>query len=95
MYLIKGFHSICIYTSDKMQAEDKSIPSHRSTVSIKLLHYQKLLKLIFQLSNTNYWYRTVSKSTEPIFTELASNRYYSKHLMHLKTWMQLYRDMEN
>lgn len=53
MYFIKDLCSMCIYTSDKMQAEDKSIPSHRSTVSIKVLNCQKLLQLIFQLSNTS------------------------------------------
>lgn len=47
MYLIKDHCFICIYTSDKTQAEDNNIPSHRSTVSMRVLNFicEKLLKL--------------------------------------------------
>lgn len=47
MYLIKDLCFMCIYASDKMQAEDKNIPSHRSTVSVKVLNFicEELLKL--------------------------------------------------
>lgn len=47
MYLIKDHCFICIYTSVKTQAEDNNIPSHRSTVSMRVLNFicEKLLKL--------------------------------------------------
>lgn len=96
MYFIKDLCSICIYTSNKMQSEDKSILFHRSTISIRVLNCQKLLKLIFQLSNTSLSTGTEQcQLTELVFTELASNVNYSKYLMYLKTWTQLYRDIEN
>ena len=99
MYFIKDLCFIRIYTSDKMQAEDKNIPFHRSTVSVRVLNCTcpKLLKLFFQLSNTSLstGIEQSQKLTELIFTKLASNVNYSKYLMHLKTWTQLYRDIEN
>lgn len=51
MYLIKDLCFICIYTSDKMQAEDKNIPSPRSTVSIRVLNFvcEELLRLNYQI----------------------------------------------
>lgn len=50
---------LCIYTSDKTQAEDKNGPSHRSTVSIRVLNCTCEKPLISQLSNSS-----VSTGTE-------------------------------
>lgn len=63
-----------------MQGEDKIIPSQRSTISVRLLNCQKLLKLIFQLAfqQFEFWNRTVSKLIELVFIELASNVNYSQ-----------------
>lgn len=41
--------SLCIYTSDKTQAEDKNGPFHRSTVSIRILNCTCENPLIYQL----------------------------------------------
>lgn len=50
---------LCIYISDKTQAEDKNGPSHRSTASIRVLNCTCEKPLIFQLSHTS-----VSTGTE-------------------------------
>lgn len=41
--------SLCIYTSDKTQAEYKNSPFHRSTVSVRILNCICEKPLIFQL----------------------------------------------